>query len=230
MEGFTMKRILCLLLAAAIMMTGGCNNDSSRSNVSETSEVSETSGISTTSPTVSESSDITGDERPVVFEWMDEAFQNIYLFGHRISLPSAISEWGEDFSLFEGMATQTGNTNHFVGILLYKGDKIGLVTLLDCAVENNENRQVVNIILGDGFQHPIDSSGGDWYEGIIQVDFLGVSFVSTKEEVMEKLGTPAEWERNSYRCELVYMKTENERIVIWFRDEKVVRIVFNNET
>jgi hypothetical protein len=161
--------------------------------------------------------------------WTSEFFQEIYLFGQKISLPGTINEWGEDFTLYKEVFVPKSDTNDLIARLLYKNEAIGTVTLRNCSTNdaNKIKKSIVDLSLGSRVN---DIS--DWYKGVIQLDFLGISFDSTPEEVEEILGVPTIIEESfdnyfyDYQKYIVYEFSENEHLELLFRDGKIVEIDF----
>ncbi|MDR2559859.1 MAG: hypothetical protein LBC86_10035, partial [Oscillospiraceae bacterium] len=87
------KRLLSMTIAIVMLITVlvGCDGGEDLPGYSDNNSTE----IANSSPT-----ETNGSGQPY-FDWMEEAFQNIYLFGHGISLPGTVAEWGEDFSINE---------------------------------------------------------------------------------------------------------------------------------
>lgn len=162
------------------------------------------------------------------FDWMPEAFQEIYLFGHRISLPGTVNEWGEDFSLDERYAISVPNENNLVIDLLYQGNDTDIsVVLLNCSKDDDdkENKQIIDIHLGSLiFSLPPSDS--------IDIDFRGITFDSTFEEVMELLDIPTrneESQNSHHERYITYENSEYEFIQIRFREGRIWEMRFSVE-
>lgn len=82
-----MKRLFAGFCVFVILLTG-CGAE-----VPETTEPADT----TTAPAY-ESNDLSLESNDRSFDF-DETMQNIYLFGHRVSLPNTINDFAEDFTL-----------------------------------------------------------------------------------------------------------------------------------
>ena len=211
-----MKKSLSLLATLAIMLTA-CNEQSLGDKSSVTSE-------NETSSSITKIEDNYGN---LNFDF-DESMQNIFLFGKKISLPCKFEDWGDDFSLDEKVLVPVKGTDNLVVALLYKGDTIAMITLQDCQKEdtNKKSKTVIRLSLGDSFNNPITDS--NWYNEVIEVDFLGITFNSTQEDVQRILGAPTPKESAYYRDRLVYEKSESKLVQVKVLDGKIVEITLSN--
>lgn len=173
----------------------------------------------------------------------DEAVQNITLFEQKISLPCTIADFGNDFSLddpsdilvFESFGFATSN-------LYYRGDIIGTVNLHDYK-ENDlpENKQIVSLSLGSPIDYGYTNEeerktrleAYGQFSGLIPLDFAGVSFTSTQNEIIDKLGVPTEnIEDSTYGLELRtinYNISDSKGIYLFLADNKPYWIVITCE-
>ena len=159
----------------------------------------------------------------------NEAVQNIYLFGQKISLPCTIKEFGEDFSLYEDGFVPIKGTNNLTLNICYKDEKIGSVMLEDCtATDKDKNsKRIFELTIGNMFTDNISRLDG-WYKGgVIPIDFLGTSFYSTQDEIIKILGTPTS-EEDSFG-DVVYRFSRREFVSIRFRYGKLRTFSFHVE-
>ena len=246
----TGKKVIALLTAAALLCgLAGCGNKETENSVPE-SVSSVPQSIPNAETSISQSSVVNADSTgspdaqsaPTASETafdFDEAVKNITLFGQKISLPCTIADFGNDFSLddpsdilvFESLGSATSH-------LYYRGDIIGTVNLPDYK-ENDlpENKQIVSLSLGfpDDYGYANEEERKNRFEaygqfsGLIPLDFAGVSFTSTQNEIIDKLGVPTDnIEDNTYGVELRtinYNISDRKGIYLFLADNKPYWIV-----
>lgn len=223
--------ILALILALSLCLTA-CAEDVGADVTPSVAPTQTDNPTTTTPPEPSQSPDSGSAEdseseqgEPEQYELefdFYEAVQNIYLFGHKISLPCTIEDFGDDFSLDEEGMLSDSEYNLVVVSLCYKDNIIGNVILQDCELEDEDKntKQIDVLVLGDSYKQISTYDG--WYKDIIQVDILGISFQSSREDVRNILGTPAPYEGVYYDTRLVYEKSEYEYIQMKFLEGKMV--------
>lgn len=218
---------LALFLAISLFLTS-CTEDKNP-DISTSDIPAQTDSFTTPMPTqILDSNEAPNGESKQYEASFDfeEAIQNIYLFGQKISLPCTIEDFGDDFTLDESLIFQTEGSNYVAIRLYYKGKQIGAVGMRDYVQEEISGKQIVNLSLGDSYNNPPKDP---WYNEEIELSFLGVSFSSTKEEIIEILGTPMPTERAFFEKMLVYDFSENGSIWIRFWEDHIGAIHFNLE-
>ena len=161
----------------------------------------------------------------------DEAVKNITLFGSKISLPCTIEDFGEDYSLLETNLTTFGDISSCS--ILYQGKSIGTVSLIGYKNDGNLNdKKIVSLSLGfiakdvgasDSLKNALYESRG-WYNGLIEVDFAGLSFESTKVEVESLFGKPDNSDDDSADYKF-YSNDQSNSVEVRFYQDKVKQIV-----
>ena len=227
-----------LIMAVAFVMTAtlsGCGKDKS----SDTNGEIETAIQSQISDTLSTSSDETAEiekgetETEIIYGNLafdfNEAVQNIYLFGQKISLPCIFKEFGEDFTLAQSdFVTSNLNPSNLAVGLLYKNERIGTVLLEDCdrADRDKESKRVYSLSVGNILYTDLSRING-WYSGgVIPMDFLGTSFYSTQDEIMKILGEPTLYDKIYDGCDFRYKFSKYEYVLISFDKDKVLTFDF----
>lgn len=161
----------------------------------------------------------------------DEAVKNITLFGSKISLPCTIEDFGEDYSLLETNLTTFGDISSCS--ILYQGKSIGTVSLIGYKNDGNLNdKKIVSLSLGfiakdvgasDSLKEALYESRG-WYNGLIEVDFAGLSFESTKVEVESLFGKPDNSDDDSADYKF-YSNDQSNSVEVRFYQDKVKQII-----
>lgn len=161
----------------------------------------------------------------------DEAVKNIKLFGSKISLPCTIEDFGEDYSLLETNLTTFGDISSCS--ILYQGKSIGTVSLIGYKNDGNLNdKKIVSLSLGfiakdvgasDSLKEALYESRG-WYNGLIEVDFAGLSFESTKVEVESLFGKPDNSDDDSADYKF-YSNDQSNSVEVRFYQDKVKQII-----
>lgn len=161
----------------------------------------------------------------------DEAVKNITLFGSKISLPCTIEDFGEDYSLLETNLTTFGDISSCS--ILYQGKSIGTVSLIGYKNDGNLNdKKIVSLSLGfnakdvgasDSLKNALYESRG-WYNGLIEVDFAGLSFESTKVEVESLFGKPDNSDDDSADYKF-YSNDQSNSVEVRFYQDKVKQII-----
>lgn len=204
-------------------MFTGCNPN--KEETSDTGEnISDTSTNISSISTESEESDTSSGQGDSSAEFdFDEAVKNITLFGHKISLPCTIADFGEDFSLNTDPFDKplSSGENRVTCNLIYEGLNIGCVTIADCTPEDDYNNKIIDTLqLGfsvdysdcpETFKESTFQSSG-WYQGLIEVDLGGITFELSEEQVKSKLGSPMEEEP--------YFDNGKKLIYTFFQDDE----------
>lgn len=131
----------------------------------------------------------------------DKAVKNITLFGNKISLPCTIEDFGDDFSFtnLEHITSVPGQNSVCVD-LAYQDQEIGSVFLADCDINDNlEDKEIFILSLGFASDYGYPSAdirkeyleAANRYSEAIPLELDGLSFATTAEELMEKLGSSA---------------------------------------
>ena len=204
------KSIILLLLIGTLLYTfTGCGNTETISYDAENQSVEtqrvpadDFQGISLDS---SETSDIQ-DNVQVEFDFQ-EAIKRIDVFGYKMSLPCAVEDLGEPFSLDEETEWVTFG-NVVTSDLYYEGEKIGSVNLL-----SDDKEQILcfnfgfisgyNDIEDEDMRKAVYDSYG-WYSEEIQIDFYGLNFKSSADDIKKHLGNPTEKTDEYFQDYLVY--------------------------
>jgi len=154
-----------------------------------------------------------------------EAMQNIHFFEKKISLPATLNNMGEDFTIDERILLPT-DTNDLTTTLRYKDETIGNVLLQNCTKEDEDKRskQIIALTLGDGVNLP--STTSYWYNEIIPIEFLGLTFKSSEYQVRETLGVPSFEKEMPLVNQLYYKNSSEEYLKITVKDSKIVEITF----
>lgn len=157
--------------------------------------------------------------------------KNITLFGSKISLPCTIEDFGEDYSLLETNLTTFGDISSCS--ILYQGKSIGTVSLIGYKNDGNLNdKKIVSLSLGfiakdvgasDSLKNSLYESRG-WYNGLIEVDFAGLSFESTKVEVESLFGKPDNSDDDSADYKF-YSNDQSNSVEVRFYQDKVKQII-----
>lgn len=152
---------------------------------------------------------------------LSAAVSSITLFGKNLCLPYRARDLGEEFSIDD--PSEWIVIDDVITSNLYYGDKkIGTVNLA-ADVENTDAARVISLCLGFGLSDKnipdeetkkalYDSYG--WYSDEIELDFLGLSFKSTEEEIIGALGTPDETTDAYFDDFMVYKYAEVE---VWIK-------------
>lgn len=137
----------------------------------------------------------------------DESVKKFTLFQREFSLPYEVEELGDDFSIDEpsdwivfGDVTTSG--------FYYLGQNIGTVTI----IHNGEHEEIISFDLGfivhnndldEELRKAVFESYG-WYSEEIELDFNGLGFNSSADEIKSCLGTPNETTDEYFKDYLVY--------------------------
>ncbi|MDE6731717.1 MAG: hypothetical protein K2J77_02420 [Oscillospiraceae bacterium] len=208
-----MKRVLCVVLAAALAC-GLCGCAKSEESSAQTSDDHSSPQSHEESVIQSETESATDGE--AVFD-LDKAVKSITVFGQEVSLPCTINDFGESFSLKEeNMATVGESTS--CG-LLYQGKSIGTATFEDYG---GDLKSVSITSLSLGFIATDHGVTGElreklyeqrgWYSGLIETEIAGLSFDSTVSDAEKIFGAPVKNEGDSVTFEaendVAYMTVE----------------------
>lgn len=160
----------------------------------------------------------------------DEAVKNITLFGSKISLPCTIADFGEDYSLSEDSLTTFGDITSCS--ILYQGKSVGMVSLTGCKDgEPLNDKQIISLSLGfiakdvganDSLKEALYESRG-WYSGLIEVDFAGLSFETTRIEAEKVFGNPYN-SGNDFADYKIYSNDRSKSVEVKFYMDKVKQI------
>lgn len=239
------KRAVAVLAAVTLLcsLTGCAGNEVSsvRGPDSATSALQSTPVAESKDPQDSEicsdntsSSDAQNEQGSGQWEFdFDKAVKNITLFGSEISLPCTIEDFGEDYSLREENLTTFGDISSCS--ILYQGKSIGTVSLTGYKDGDNLNdKQIVSLSLGfiakdagvsGSLKDELYESRG-WYNGLIEVDFAGLSFESTEHEVKSAFGESANRGGDSADYKF-YSDDRSKSVEVSFYQGKVKRITIN---
>ena len=211
-----------LLLAAVLLCgTAGCRKDEG-----QISELGSSSGDSQSFSVDNSTSDDTSSEQDNDSDEFDfdEAVKNITLFGHKISLPCAWSDFGEDFSYAELFPVD----NDLFCRLYYKGKQIGNVVFGDCNEysEDIESKQVVSVIGGHtNYDYPyenefdinyLDKLG--YYLGLVEFEVGGITMESSERHIKDVLGEPNEI-TEGINCHIIDYEYSNGYILFSINDD-----------
>lgn len=212
------------LLLAAVLLCGmtGCSKNEEHISEPESSS-SDSQNISVDS---SPSDDISSVQSDSSAEFnFDEAVKNITLFGQKISLPCAWSDFGEDFSHDDQYVPAE---NDLCCNLLYKGEKVGCIFFGDCDIENAddaETKPVVCISIGHyDYGYPYDSKELDWldragyYPGLLEFSFGELTMESTEENIKNFLGNPTS-DSEGYNCHYLVYDYDNGYLFFTINDD-----------
>lgn len=234
------KSITALVLAATLLcgMTG-CSKNEVRISEPESSS-SDSQSFFMDNSTSDGTSSGQGDSS-AEFNF-DEAVKNITLFGHKISLPCTIADFGEDFSLNSEPFDKplSAGENRVLCNLIYKGLNIGGVTIADCTSDDNYNDKVIDtLLLGfavdysdwpETFKESVFRDTG-WYQDLIEVDLGGITFELSEEQVKSMLGSPTAEEPyfdNGKKLTYTFFqddeKSQLKRIEIGFLENELTKI------
>lgn len=213
------KRAIALLITATLLCgfsgcdsneTGSISSDSAVSELRSTpvaeskdSQSSEANSDDTSSPDAQDGQSSGQSE----FDF-DDAVKNIIVFQHEFSLPCEIKDLGNDFSLDEH-SKWVVLENVVSSNLYYKNKKIGTVNLS----ESGDDEQIICLDLGFGLgnetiadeelRRSLYNSYG-WYSEEIEINFNGLNFSSSANEIRCCLGNPTEKSDAYFRDFLVY--------------------------
>lgn len=212
-------RVIALLAAVVVLLYSltGCNKSQTSNSISDS--------VSSTfkSTTVEESGNSQSNSQSE-FDF-DEAVKNIMLFGSKVSLPCAIEDLGKEFTFTDQsewvVIGDVVNSN-----LYYENKKIGTVNLSE---SDGDKTQIIGLTLGFGLNSEIyqdeeirkasfDSYG--WYSEEIEIDFGGLNFNSSENEIKLCLGTPTETTDVYFDDYLVY-KYPNGHIWVKFYQDMI---------
>lgn len=163
----------------------------------------------------------------------DEAVKNIMLFGSRISLPCVIENLGKEFTIAEPSEwVVIGDA--VTSNLYYENKKIGSVNLSE---SDGDEIQIIGLTLGFGLNSAADQDeeirkvlfdSYGWYSEEIEIDFNGLSFNSSENEIKLCLGTPKETTDAYFDDYLVY-EYPNGRIWIRFYQDTITEFTVLEE-
>ncbi|MFR2154774.1 MAG: hypothetical protein ACLS48_09125 [[Eubacterium] siraeum] len=116
--------------------------------------------------------------------------------------------------------------------ILYQGKSIGTVSLIGYKNDGNLNdKKIVSLSLGfiakdvgasDSLKNALYESRG-WYNGLIEVDFAGLSFESTKVEVESLFGKPDNSDDDS--ADYKFYSMTKQQCQVRFYQDKVKQII-----
>lgn len=224
------KRSLLFILFTVLLiqLLSACTESAEHNIIPTESPVQNSEPVSTSqTETTGDNNEnkATSNQNELDFDF-NEAIQNIYLFGQKITLPCTIKDFGDDFSLNGDIVVPVKEKNTVVVPIQYKNKTIGVVTLLvDIEETDISKEQIVRLTLGDGYSNPINDN--NWYNEVIDIDCFGINFTSTKEEIISKFGTPTPMESAYFASYLVYDSEKDGSIWIRVLNDKVVEIVIN---
>ncbi len=177
------KRFLAVIAAVLICGLCGCGKN-------ETGSVSDSAANSTENSLDSTEFDF------------NDALRNFTLFGKKIPFPCTITEFGENFSLDDPSKMILMESTHQVSSsLFYKGKSIGTVVLADCGENDTfQEKQISYMSLGfitdkgrmTEEQRKLAFDAYGWYTDPIRFEFAGISFDTSAEDIIAKLGAPKE--------------------------------------
>lgn len=233
------KRVIALLATVALLCSfTGCASNGICSDIPESvtsalqsTPVAESKDSEVSSENIS-SSDTQNEQGNGQSEFdFDEAVKNITLFGSKISLPCTIEDFGDDYSLLETNLTTFGDISSCS--ILYQGKGIGTVSLIGYKNDGNFNdKKIVSLSLGfiakdvgasDSLKNALYESRG-WYNGLIEVDFAGLSFESTKVEVESLFGKLNNSDDDSADYKF-YSNDQSNGVEVRFYQDKVKQII-----
>lgn len=233
------KRAVALFATVALLcgITGCAGNkvsstvSNSVSSALQSTPVAESKDSEVSSENIS-SSDTQNEQGNGQSEFdFDEAVKNITLFGSKISLPCTIEDFGDDYSLLETNLTTFGDISSCS--ILYQGKGIGTVSLIGYKNDGNFNdKKIVSLSLGfiakdvgasDSLKNALYESRG-WYNGLIEVDFAGLSFESTKVEAESLFGKPDNSDDDSANYKF-YSNDQSNSVEVRFYQDKVKQII-----
>lgn len=206
-------RLFTVMLSAAILLCSLTGCESNQASNSESDSVSEStsddeSKDSQVNSDNADSSDSQNEQSNSHSEFdFDAAVKNITLFGKKISLPCTVKDLGEEFSLDE-RSKWVILESVVSSDLYYKNKKIGTVNLSD-----SDEEQIICLDFGFGLgnefitdeklRKPLYESYG-WYSDEIEIDFSGLKFNSSSNEIKFCLGEPTEKTDAYFKDYLVY--------------------------
>lgn len=208
-----MKRKILALLLSAIMLCGlvGCDRNEGDSFTHETSS-NKSQSMSTNEATFN----------------FDEAVKNILLFGHKISLPCTIADFGKDFSLNDRV-TPIPESDAAVCQLFYNGKIVGGVTLADWKSGENQTKKSITgfrIGFGDKKRYNDDSMRTQYYDslnrysGRLDMSIAGITYSSSSADIISILGEPTQKEIQGDGTEELFYQYSDEK--------RYIRVIFHN--
>lgn len=161
-----------------------------------------------------------------------QEIKRMTLFGKEISFPCKIADLGEGFAYMESFAHTVPGYDWVVVPLTYEGKLIGTLTLSDYT-EGMDLYQLYIEGINLGFDD-VDTSlspserkekreAEGKYLDKIEFSFAGVSFDSTQEEIIERLGEPSKKEESVWE----YNYHDEGYFDIYFYNGKVIRMDVN---
>lgn len=206
----TMAALLCGFTGCDSNETGSISPDSAASGLQSTpvAESKDSQSLEANSGDTG-SSDAQNEQSSSQWEFdFDDAVKNIIVFQHEFSLPCEIKDLGNDFSLDEH-SKWVVLENVVSSNLYYKNKKIGTVNLS----ESGDDEQIICLDLGFGLgnetiadeelRRSLYNSYG-WYSEEIEINFNGLNFSSSANEIRCCLGNPTEKSDAYFRDFLVY--------------------------
>lgn len=170
----------------------------------------------------------------------DEAVKSIMLFGSKISLPCTIADFGNDFTLNNDNIILSGHREKSVCVgLCYRGKEIGSVHLENCDVDEKlDDKKIYLLTLGfpSDYGYPNDEirdmtfERDNHYSGIIEFELEGISFLTSKKDITERLGTPhhnyegTNFEGKVNLLDMTYTFDEKQ-MTFYFADERIYMIL-----
>lgn len=228
------KPVSVLLAAALLCGLAGCGKNEADISAAESfsDDLRDSSGL----PQGSEADESLIGQSGCRSEFnFDEAVKNFTLFERNISLPCTIGEFGEVFSADKEILVL--NSGEASSNLLYQEEIIGTVTLSDCKANDlPDDKQIASLSLGFPADYGYKSEEerdrkhelyGE-FSGLIRLDFAGISFKTTPNGLLDKLGAPSENTEEIYdgiRMRRMSYSFSGGNLYFSFADDKLYWIV-----
>ncbi|MFT3951113.1 MAG: hypothetical protein QM689_04050 [Oscillospiraceae bacterium] len=208
-----------ILVTIAVLVSGCAGNTDSNTSVSATSTAqtkaaqttASSAAVTTTATTtaITESEDypenvITKNKDGEIQFDFDDALNNIYIAGKKVSFPDTVEDLGEGFGLRMANAVDAGSG--YIGeSIMYQGDEVGDVILKECTIDNYSVKNKVAFIA---------FSNRDEFNTISGIYKFRIGDMVSKEDVKKYFGKPTEEKLHS----LYYRNPKNKKsyIKFWF--------------
>ena len=171
-----MKKLLSVLAALAVAVSlSGCQDGDAGQQV----EIIDS--VTTVVEETAEPIEMKTIEPPEDGWTVEELLSVTYVYGQQLENPCTLNTLGDEFNFNLSTFSYSDENNSSVIILQYNGNDISSVELKNCFNESDVSNsvEIVGIFLTDYYKTNIDN-----------VVLNGISFFSSKEQVIESFGIP----------------------------------------
>lgn len=152
----------------------------------------------------------------------DDAMENIYLGGKRISLPCTLEDLGKDYTFKKSAGFEDK-------VLIAPSDE-GKVLLV---IQKDDDAVCFAVLSGgmdDDYNEKSEISGLVFYSAHEEIKLYDFSFYNkSKKEILNFFGSGLQLSENNDNTSVYeYSKSEGKRIILLFVDEKLTLLEINN--